>query len=254
MTRRKKSITEITSAAFVKAGSTPEDPVRELSPDDERFEPILIIEYCLCGHPKFDHSGGKRACRHCACGCNEYRRDASKKTPILPAGVSPERPESIKPAFESKADERAEQIAYFQWADVMIRTNRIPDLKFAYHVPNGEYRDHATSNRLKLMGVKPGVPDIEIPAARHGFTGAHIELKRTKTSRLEDSQEEFLEYLHAIGRFTFEAKGWDIARMVTEWYFHLGPWPLSGNQPVGPFKPRRSMAPEIDHILHEKEA
>jgi hypothetical protein len=29
-----------------------------------------------------------------------------------------------------------------------------------FHVPNGEYRDMATANRLKAMGVVPGIPDL----------------------------------------------------------------------------------------------
>lgn len=39
--------------------------------------------------------------------------------------------------------------------------NEYPHLRgLLYHVPNGEKRDPVTANKLKAMGVVPGVPDI----------------------------------------------------------------------------------------------
>ena len=43
-----------------------------------------------------------------------------------------------------------------------------------HSIPNEAYR----SARLRAMGVKPGIPDTHLPAARDGFHGLWIELKR----------------------------------------------------------------------------
>ncbi len=44
-------------------------------------------------------------------------------------------------------------------------------------MPNGGKRDKATAAVLKRQGVKAGVPDIMLPAARAGYHGLYIELK-----------------------------------------------------------------------------
>lgn len=53
----------------------------------------------------------------------------------------------------------------------------MPELQYMYHVPNGGKRDKATAAVLKRQGVKAGVPDIMLPAARAGYHGLYIELK-----------------------------------------------------------------------------
>ena len=58
--------------------------------------------------------------------------------------------------------EAQEQISLFVMIDLM--TNRFPELKCCHHVPNGGQRSAATAGRLKSEGVRPGVPDIHLPA------------------------------------------------------------------------------------------
>lgn len=72
-------------------------------------------------------------------------------------------------------DESGHQEALFSWA--AYRTEIMPELQYMYHVPNGGKRDKATAAVLKRQGVKAGVPDIMLPAARAEYHGLYIELK-----------------------------------------------------------------------------
>ncbi|MBN9434014.1 MAG: VRR-NUC domain-containing protein [Bosea sp.] len=57
-----------------------------------------------------------------------------------------------------------------------------------FHVPNGELRDTRTGNRLKAMGVRPGVADfcLTLPGGRAAF----LELKSAK-GRSSPEQKAF---------------------------------------------------------------
>lgn len=77
-------------------------------------------------------------------------------------------------------DESGHQEALFSWA--AYRTGLMPELQYMYHVPNGGKRDAATAVALKRQGVKAGVPDIMLPAARAGYHGLYIELKAGKNT------------------------------------------------------------------------
>ena len=69
-------------------------------------------------------------------------------------------------------DESGHQEALFSWA--AYRTEIMPELQYMYHVPNGGKRDKATAAVLKRQGVKAGVPDIMLPAARAGYHGLYM--------------------------------------------------------------------------------
>jgi len=71
--------------------------------------------------------------------------------------------------------EEAEQAALFEWANYMVQ--RWPELAFMFHIPNGGLRNKATAARLKATGVRPGVPDIFLPATRGQHAGLFIEMK-----------------------------------------------------------------------------
>lgn len=93
-------------------------------------------------------------------------------------------------------DESGHQEALFSWA--AYRTGLMPELQYMYHVPNGGKRDAATAVALKRQGVKAGVPDIMLPAARAGYHGLYIELKAGKNTTTK-KQKEWLEYLRQQG-------------------------------------------------------
>ena len=47
----------------------------------------------------------------------------------------------------------------------------------------------ATGGRLRAEGLKSGVPDLCLPAARAGYHGLYIEMKRTKGGRATPEQK-----------------------------------------------------------------
>ena len=75
--------------------------------------------------------------------------------------------------------EADEQKAVIQWCILM--EGRWPELEYIHHIPNGGSRYAKEAAHLKAQGVRPGVPDLELPAARGAYTGLHIELKHGKT-------------------------------------------------------------------------
>lgn len=86
-----------------------------------------------------------------------------------------------------------------------------------YHVPNGGKRDKATAAVLKRQGVKAGVPDIMLPAARAGYHGLYIELKAGENTTTK-KQKEWLEYLRQQGYYTAVCYGWQPAAQLIEQY------------------------------------
>lgn len=57
------------------------------------------------------------------------------------------------------------------------------------HIPLGEHRSKAAAGRLQRLGTRPGWADLILisPAGRPHF----LELKRARTGRLNDAQQEF---------------------------------------------------------------
>ena len=76
----------------------------------------------------------------------------------------------------------------------LLRAYARPDAVF-WHTPNGEKRDRRTATKLRLMGVRAGVPDIALL-----FRGAlhFIELKAGKGRESKD-QVEFREQGESAG-------------------------------------------------------
>lgn len=116
--------------------------------------------------------------------------------------------------------EEQEQITLFNWAAMM--EYRYPELRYMYHVPNGGYRNKAEAGRFKAQGVKSGVPDIVLPAARGQYHGLYIELKRTEGGKLSADQRDWLEFLTAQGYFAVVCKGWEEASHAIRSYLDHG--------------------------------
>lgn len=112
-------------------------------------------------------------------------------------------------------DESGHQEALFSWAGYNM--GRMPELEYMHHVPNGGKRDRATAVALKRQGVKAGVPDIVLPAARAGYHGLYIELKAGKNTTTEN-QRRWLEYLRQQGYYTAVCYGWQKAAELIERY------------------------------------
>jgi hypothetical protein len=78
-------------------------------------------------------------------------------------------------------------------ADV-LRAFAVPGVIY-FHVPNGGWRDPATANKLKSMGVRSGVPDwlLLLPHGRY----ACVEIKTLK-GRQSANQVEFQESVKKV--------------------------------------------------------
>jgi len=71
--------------------------------------------------------------------------------------------------------EHAEQCALFDIA--WMHAGRMPELRFMFAIPNGGHRHPVVAGQMKAEGVRAGVPDIFLPAARGDKHGLFIEMK-----------------------------------------------------------------------------
>ncbi len=116
------------------------------------------------------------------------------------------------------AKEAAEQEALFDWAEAC--TTYFPELKLMYHIPNGGYRNKAEAARLKVQGVKAGVPDIHLPVARGKYHSLYIELKAGNNKPTEN-QKIWLRELNKQGNAVSVCYGWHQAAETIKHYLNL---------------------------------
>lgn len=119
-------------------------------------------------------------------------------------------------------EESVEQIDLFRWAEFQM--GKWPELRLMYAIPNGGKRYKATAVRLKMEGVKSGVPDICLPVARGHYHGLYIEMKRQRGGSVSESQKEWLADLKAQGYLAIVCKGWLPASEEIQRYMRLPPW------------------------------
>ena len=93
-----------------------------------------------------------------------------------------------------------------------------PELALCFAIPNGGSRDKREAHNLRLQGVKRGVPDIFLPAARKGFHGLFIELKRTKGGKVSEDQRAWLDALTRQGYRAVVCYGFEEAQHEIESY------------------------------------
>lgn len=116
--------------------------------------------------------------------------------------------------------EADEQKAVIQWCILMEKC--WPELEYLYHVPNGGSRNRIEAANLKEEGVKAGVPDLELPAARGRYTGLHIEMKHGK-NKVTEQQDKFLKALRSMGRCAVVCYEAEPAIQVISEYMLLSP-------------------------------
>lgn len=102
-----------------------------------------------------------------------------------------------------------------QWAE--FYANQSPELELLYHIPNGGKRDARTAKKLKMEGVKAGVPDLCLPVARGKYHGLYIELKAGK-NKTTKNQDYWLDRLAVQGYRTCVCYGWEQASEVIKGY------------------------------------
>lgn len=126
-------------------------------------------------------------------------------------GVPDLRPR-VKPRRRRRDLEHEEQVKLFGWAEQNLdKWDHV--LAYMFAIPNGGKRSKATAGKLKAEGVKRGVPDIFLPAARYPYFGLFIEMK-TRTGRTSPEQQEYIARLreqgyHVVVAYSAaEAIGW----------------------------------------------
>lgn len=111
--------------------------------------------------------------------------------------------------------ERPHQVALIKWVRSVLDT--YPVLKLLYAVPNGGNRNLSVARKLKSEGVRAGVADLCLPAARRGYHGLYLEMKSEEGSATKE-QKEFLHGVSEEGYCAVIAHGMEEAREVLEWY------------------------------------
>ena len=104
-------------------------------------------------------------------------------------------------ACRTEHDEQSEVI---KWAEhVKLRE---PVLRWLHAIPNGGARAKAVAVKLKAEGVKPGVPDLCLPASRGLCCGLYIEMK-SMTGSESRAQKEWRAHLCEEGYLAVVCKG-----------------------------------------------
>ena len=120
----------------------------------------------------------------------------------------------------ARRSEDTEQMLVMQWA--ALNERRYPELKWLYHVPNGGSRNRAEAVKLKQMGVKAGVSDLQLPAGKGIYGGICLEMKH-EDGTIQKSQKEFLRDMAAAGKYAGVCYGAEEAIKTLEEYLSLGP-------------------------------
>ncbi len=99
--------------------------------------------------------------------------------------------------FNRVPTEDQEQITVMSWAHrVKFKDGRLSD--YLFHIPNGGSRNIIEATKLKKMGVKAGVPDLQLIVPNGEVHGLWIELKAQK-GKLQPSQQIMIQRLEAQG-------------------------------------------------------
>lgn len=108
-----------------------------------------------------------------------------------------------------RVPEHAEQVALMQWAEIEAKAR--PELALLHAVPNGGWRHPAVAAGLRREGVKPGVPDLDLPVARGAWHGLRIELKAAD-GVVSEVQRWWIGRLREQGYRAEVCRGWLAAR------------------------------------------
>ena len=96
-----------------------------------------------------------------------------------------------------------------------------PPASLIFAIPNGGQRSKITGAKLKLEGVRAGVPDLFLPVARHGYHGLFIEMKRIKSGGMSEAQKAWKSVLLEQGYYCTQCRGADAAIVVIRSYLEM---------------------------------
>jgi hypothetical protein len=89
------------------------------------------------------------------------------------------------------------QANVIQWWSLAHRQWGI-DERLLWACPNGGHRHVSVARKLKAEGVRPGIPDLTLAVARHGFHGLFIEMK-ARGGRVSPDQVAMADLLRRQG-------------------------------------------------------
>lgn len=113
--------------------------------------------------------------------------------------------------------ESKEQIKVIQWCKRNIHLH--PELDEIFWIRN-ESRSKRVRIMGKLMGIKPGIPDLLLPVARRNFHGLFIEMK-SMVGDLSPAQKKRIPKLKAQGYAVIVCKGADYAIYMIKSYLKI---------------------------------
>ena len=111
--------------------------------------------------------------------------------------MKPRKPRACRTEHDEQAEliQRAEHVK-----------SREPVLRWLHAIPNGGARAKAVAVKLKAEGVKPGVPDLCLPASRGLYCGLYIEMKSMTGSESRE-QKDWRNHLCEEGYLAVVCKG-----------------------------------------------
>jgi hypothetical protein len=123
--------------------------------------------------------------------------------------------------------EHDEQTAVIHWA--RLQANIWPALQWLHAIPNGArlpWRKNSNGKRyspeaakLKAEGLTPGVPDLFLPFAAHGYHGFYIEMKAPgKLDTVRDGQSAFMAWAESVGYLAQVHDSAESAIEALKWY------------------------------------
>jgi hypothetical protein len=113
--------------------------------------------------------------------------------------------------------EEREQARFIKWTHMPAVRAIAPELRWMFHCPNGGKRDAITGGQMRALGVKPGVPDLLMPIARHPWNGLAIEMK-SSTGTASKEQKEWMDELQCNDWLVFICRSADEARSACAAY------------------------------------
>ena len=126
------------------------------------------------------------------------------------------------PSAPPVPDEHSEQAALIRRAfDRAALDPAAADLGLLFAIPNGGDRHPAVAAKLQAEGVQPGVPDLFLPVARHGYHGLFLEMKRTKGGVVSVYQADWHAELRAQGYQVDVCTGMGVAWEILCTYLDL---------------------------------
>ncbi|GAB5081344.1 hypothetical protein Osc1_05170 [Hominimerdicola sp. 21CYCFAH17_S] len=103
--------------------------------------------------------------------------------------------------------EDREQMQLIKWTQQADIRREFPQLKLLFHIANERHCSAQEGKRLKLMGVKSGVPDLFLPVPSGRYHGLFIELK-AENGKTSDNQLWWRTELNGQGYFSSVCYGW----------------------------------------------